>query len=105
MKKITVSLAMAILGLGSVMAPAAYANGNGERYYRVSAYHRGHAPARIVYGYVPGQTTTFYNAYVPGYEYATTGSSITAYNAYAPYPYGRSRWWQRPWPSAPAVWW
>jgi len=103
MKKVTLSLAIAILGVGSVAAPAAYANGDGDGHYRVPAYYRGHAPARIFYGYVPGQTTTFYSGYVPGYGY-TRGSTTIYYNGYAPYPYGGGDWWW-PRPAAPTASW
>ena len=105
MKKAALSFAIAILSLSSVTAPTAYANGTGDGYYGALAYHRGRAPANAFYGYVAGQTTTFYNGYVPGYGYVALGSTITPYNGYAPYPYSRSGWWQRPVPSAPAAWW
>ena len=105
MKKAALSFAIAILSLSSVTAPTAYANGTGAGYYGALAYHRGRAPANAFYGYVAGQTTTFYNGYVPGYGYVALGSTITPYNGYAPYPYSRSGWWQRPVPSAPAAWW
>lgn len=104
MKKIVLALAIAILGLSSMTAPAAYANGAAHSSHGAQTYYVGHAPAKAFYRYVPGQTTTFFNGYVPGFGY--THDSVTIYyNGYAPYPYGGRWWWQRPWPSAPAASW
>jgi len=97
MKRVASAIVLATLGLNSVTASAAYADG--YSYYGAPAKHR--APANMLYGYVPGETTTFFN--VVGYGY-THGGSTVRYNGYVPYPYG-GRWWQRPWPSGPVVWW
>jgi hypothetical protein len=109
MKKAALTLAIATLGLSAVTVPSAYANGTGYRYYDAPAYYGGYAPAhygrgytKTFYGYVPGQTTTFSNGYVPGYGY-THGNTTVCYNGYAPYPYGG--WWERPGPSAPTSIW
>jgi hypothetical protein len=101
MKKALLALAIAT---SSVTAPMAYANGTGHSCYGGRAYCGGHAPVRTFYGYVPGETTTFSNGYVPGYG-PTHGSTTIYYNGYTPYPYSRNWWWQLPWPSAPTVFW
>jgi hypothetical protein len=103
MKKVALASAIATLGLSSAMAPPVYANGTGYSYGGAPAYYGGHAPAKLFYGYVPGQTTTFYSGYVPGYGY-TRGSTTIYYNGYAPYPYGGGDWWW-PRPAAPTASW
>ena len=105
MKVVSLALAIATFGLSSMIVQNAYANGSSYLHHGALRYYGGHAPVRTFYGYVPGQTTTFYHGYVPGFVGQTTVGSDVYYNGYAPYPYSRSRWWQRPWPSAPAAWW
>lgn len=80
----------------------AHADGTAYSYYAAPGYYGGYARTNPFYGYVLGQTTTFYHEYVPGDGYRHGGITIN-YNGYAPYPHGRR--WQRPWPSAPAASW
>jgi hypothetical protein len=100
MKKLVLAWLVSTLSFSSVNAPIAYAEETA--YHPSRVYYGGNVPANTFYGYVTGQTTTFYHEYIPGYGYNHGGITIH-YNGYATYPHGRR--WQRSWPSAPAASW